>query len=64
MPTPKFKVGDRVAVTADRLNAVLRPGIYTITRSLPHSSTGFQYHVRNDGDAHERVLDEGVLRVI
>ncbi len=62
MPTPKFSVGDRVVVGIDRSNTNLRPGIYTVTRTMPAAPGGYQYRVRNDSDTHERVLDEAVLR--
>ena len=60
----KFCVGDRVSVAADRTNANMRPGIYTITRALPITAQGVQYRAKNILDSHERVLDEAQLHVI
>lgn len=58
----KFVIGDRVSLLPDRLNANVRPGIYTIVRVLPETSQGCQYRAKNALDSHERVLDEGQLR--
>jgi hypothetical protein len=60
----KFCVGDRVSVPADRTNANMRPGVYTITRALPVTAQGVQYRAKNILDSHERALDEAQLRVI
>ena len=62
VPTPKFSVGDRVMVGVDLININLSTVIYTVTRTLPAAPGGFQYRVRNESDAHERVIDEAVLR--
>ena len=64
MLKPKFCVGDRVSVAADRTNANMRPGIYTITRALPLTAQGVQYRAKNILDSHERVLNEAQLHVI
>ena len=62
MAVNKFAVGDRVALLPDRLNANVRPGVYTIVRALPATSAGIQYRAKNALDSHERVFDEGQLR--
>lgn len=64
MAEHKFAVGDRVSVLPDSRNANLRPGIYTITRTLPVTSYGCQYRVKSALDSHERVLDEAQLRAV
>ena len=46
----------------DRLNANVRPGIYTIVKALPPAGLGCQYRAKNALDSHERVLDEAQLR--
>jgi len=61
-PAHRFTAGDRVAVLPDRANLNMRPGIYTITRVLPPTTQGIQYRARNELDAHDRVLDDAILR--
>ncbi len=62
MADHKFAVGDRVSLMPDRLNANVRPGIYTIVKALPPAGLGCQYRAKNALDSHERVLDEAQLR--
>lgn len=62
MATHKFSVGDRVSLLPDRLNANVRPGVYTIVRTMPVAGQGCQYRAKNVLDSHERVLDEAQLR--
>ena len=64
MAAARFVAGDRVSVHADRQNTHLRPGVYTVTRALPTGGGVQQYRVKNDLDAHERVLDEAVLHPV
>jgi hypothetical protein len=46
----------------DRMNGNIRPGVYTIVKILPEAGRGFQYRAKHLVDAHERVLDEDLLR--
>ena len=62
MAQHKFAVGDRVSLMPDRLNAHVRPGVYTIVQTLPSAGRGCQYRAKNALDSHERVLDEAQLR--
>ena len=62
MASHKFSIGDRVSLLPDRLNANVRPGIYTIVQTLPQTNQGCQYRAKNVLDTHERVLDEALLR--
>ena len=62
MAQHKYAVGDRVALLPDRLNANVRPGVYTIVRAMPSAGQGLQYRAKNALDSHERVLDEAQLR--
>lgn len=62
MTTHKFAAGDRVLVRADGNNPGIRPGTYTITRTMPVSSMGRQYRVKNALDQQERVLEEAQLQ--
>ncbi len=60
--THKFAAGDRVAFMPTKLDANVRPGIYTIVRRLPVTTEGCQYRVKNAQDSHERVLSENQLQ--
>ena len=40
MADHKFTVGDRVSLMPDRLNANVRPGVYTIVRTMPLAGQG------------------------
>lgn len=62
MSQHKFSAGDRVMVQADRLDGNLRPGIYTIVRTMPVTNQGCQYRAKNALDNHERVLAEAQMR--
>lgn len=57
----KFAAGDRVMVRVTRDNPNIRPGVYTIVRSLPEGSAGRQYRAKNVLDEHERVFQEAEL---
>jgi hypothetical protein len=58
----KFATGDRVITVAGTANQNVRPGVYTIIRTLPVAGRGCQYRVKNALDPHERVLDEDLLQ--
>ena len=62
MSQHKFSAGDRVMIQADRLDGNLRPGLYTIIRTMPVANRGYQYRAKNALDNHERVLDEAQMR--
>ena len=58
----KYAVGDRVVAVARTLNQNVRPGVYRIVKALPVTGLVCQYRVKNAHDAHERVLDEDMIR--
>lgn len=62
MARHKFASGDRVFVVSTGSSGNVRPGIYTIIKTMPDNGRGCQYRARNADDAHERVLDESQLR--
>ena len=62
MADHKFTIGDRVTLLPNRFNANVRPGVYTIVRTMPVTSQGCQYRAKSALDNHERVLDEAQLR--
>jgi len=63
MQEHRFAVGDRVELLPDRQNSNVRPGIYTIVKTMPVTNQGCQYRAKNVMDSHERVVDEAQLRV-
>ncbi len=64
MDKSKFTVGDRVALLPDRSNSHVRPGIYTIVRTMPVTHQGWRSRAKSSLDNHERVLDEAQLRSV
>ena len=62
MSEHKFQIGDRVVFLPGRFDSNVRPGVYTIVRTLPVTTGGCQYRVKSALDNHERVLDEVQLR--
>jgi hypothetical protein len=56
---PKFKIGQRVFLGADRRAWIKEP--YRITRVLPTEGGDQQYRVKSAREAHERVVPEGQL---
>ena len=64
MSEHKFSAGDRVELLPNRLNINVRPGIYTIVRTMPVTSQGCQYRAKSALDSHERVLDETQIRAV
>jgi hypothetical protein len=35
--------------------------VFKVTRQLPKGTTGFQYRIKGEKDAHERVVNESAL---
>ena len=62
MNTPKFSVGDVVALNSRNQDRTRSPGHYIITRVLPlERAHGYQYRAKNERDSHERALDEAEI---
>ena len=62
MAKHKFATGDRVMVLATGSSGNVRPGVYTIVKTMPDNARGCQYRAKSAVDVHERVLDESQLR--
>jgi hypothetical protein len=60
--SPRFKAGQSVYMAASRSQWAVG-GRYKIVRSLPIANGRFQYRVKGDNEAFERVVDEGQLAV-
>ena len=62
MNTPKFGIGDVVALNVRGQERVRSPGHYVITRVLPlERAYGYQYRAKNERDSHERAFDEAEI---
>jgi hypothetical protein len=60
----KFKVGQSVNLTPNRLEGHVPAGTYTIQRPLPIEARGIEYRVKNTRDGHERVVHESRLTAV
>ncbi len=58
----KYAAGDRVVAIINTPHDNIRPGVYTIVRTLPAEGRVCQYRAKNALDGHERVLNEDLLR--
>ena len=62
MNTPKFGIGDVVALNVRGQERTRTPGHYVITRVLPlERAYGYQYRAKNERDSHERAFDEAEI---
>ncbi|MBE7210884.1 MAG: hypothetical protein INR65_07670 [Gluconacetobacter diazotrophicus] len=61
MSSARFAVGDRVVFLPQKSDYNVSRGFYTVVRVMPAGSGGVSYRVKNDGDAHERVIVEAQL---
>jgi hypothetical protein len=61
--TPQFRSGQRVRLcrASYRLSSV---GDFKIVRVLPDEGGEPQYRIKNDGEAHERVVNESDLKSV
>jgi hypothetical protein len=59
MASHKFKVGETVTI----MPALSRnmPGIYEVTKQLPHNGREFEYRIKSVNEPHERVALESEL---
>ena len=58
MKPRKFKTGQRVIVTPNKLVAALAGGSFTVVRPLPEERGVWQYRIESIADGHERVVFE------
>ena len=57
----KFKLGQAVQFTPDKLQPAKPAGEYKITRLLPSSGRDMQYRIKNALEPYERIAQEGQL---
>ncbi len=61
MAPHKFDVGERVSFLPGSGSLQHLGGSYTVVRRLPSENRDWQYRVKSDRDAHERIVTESQL---
>ena len=64
MASHKFSVGQKVSFHPSATGLSHLRGSYTIARLLPSETRDWQYRVKSDRDAHERVVLESQLAAL
>ena len=60
----KFAAGQHVSILRGRSFAASAPsGVYRVVAALPKEMGQQRYRVRNDGETHDRIVDEARLEV-
>ncbi len=59
----KFDVGETVYFTSGMIGRANGSGSYQVVRLLPPDGQEFQYRIKKDGDAYERVAKESQLEI-
>jgi hypothetical protein len=57
----KYHVGETVYFTSPTFGRAAATGSYTVVKLLPSESDDFQYRIKSDGEAFERVAKESQL---
>ncbi len=57
----KYHVGDAVYFTSPTFGRAAASGSYTVVKLLPSESDDYQYRIKSDGEAFERVAKESQL---
>jgi hypothetical protein len=58
----KFSVGQLVHFHPDRgERASAPPGLYEVTKQLPHDGHGYEYRIKSAHEEHERTAKESQL---
>jgi hypothetical protein len=57
----KFKTGQNVRFTSHTIGRPGSSGIYSIVKVLPQEHDEQQYRIKNNSEAHERVVRESQL---
>ena len=65
MADVKFVAGQHVSIMRGRSFAVSAPsGVYRVVAALPKEMGQQRYRVRNDGETHDRIVDEMRLQAV
>lgn len=57
----KYQVGETVYFTSPTFGRAAATGSYTVVKQLPSESDDYQYRIKSDGEAFERVAKESQL---
>jgi hypothetical protein len=57
----KYQVGETVYFTSPSFGRAAASGSYTVVKQLPSESDDYQYRIKSDGEAFERVAKESQL---
>ena len=57
----KYQVGEAVYFTSPSFGRAAASGSYTVVKQLPSESDDYQYRIKSDGEAFERVAKESQL---
>jgi len=57
----KYQVGDAVYFTSPTFGRTAASGSYTIVKQLPSEGDDYQYRIKSNGEAFERVAKESQL---
>lgn len=65
MADVKFAAGQRVSLIGARSFSASAPqGVYRVVVALPMEGSAQRYRVRNDGETHDRIVDEERLQAV
>jgi hypothetical protein len=59
-----YSVGQQVSLDGPGRTYLKLAGVFTVTRLLPPLGMEFQYRIKSETEAHERVAVEQELRVV
>jgi len=61
--THKFRVGQTVLYTSSPISRPGASGTYKVVKLLPSDGDDYQYRIKNQGEAFERVAKESQLEI-
>jgi hypothetical protein len=59
-----YSIGQQVSLDGPGRTYLKLAGVFTVTRLLPPLGAEFQYRIKSETEAHERVAVEHELRVV
>ncbi|MBV9348093.1 MAG: hypothetical protein JOZ70_01725 [Pseudolabrys sp.] len=61
MRSHKYQVGEAVYFTSPNFGRAAATGSYTVVKQLPSEGDDYQYRIKSNGEAFERVAKESQL---
>ncbi|HEY6833341.1 MAG TPA: hypothetical protein VI251_12720 [Pseudolabrys sp.] len=61
MPAHRYSVGETVYYTSPSFGRAAANGNYTVVKLLPSEGDDYQYRIKSNGEAFERVAKESQL---